>query len=806
MIRNYLKVAFRNLTKHKFYSAINILGLSVGIASVLLMALYVQYELSYDKHVPDADRIYRITMQASLSGQDIEAATATPHLAPTLLEEFPEVEAYARFRDHGSYIVAYEDTKIREEGIIFADQGAADMFDFDFVIGDPATALAEPNTLVLTEETAKKYFGDEDPMGKTLLLDNEWEYSVSGVIKELPKNMHFQFDIFCSMESLDGAKNDLWVSNNFNSYVKLREGTSPEQVTEKAQLLIDKYIGVEIEKFIGKSLDEWAEEGNQMRYNLTPLVGLHLDSHVDGELAVNGDRQYVLIFGIIALFILVIACINFMNLATARSASRAKEVGIRKTLGSIKKQLVTQFLSEAFIMSLIAFAIGLVLAGFCLPMFNQLADRSLSIEDINWPTFLPILIGIALFIGLFAGSYPAFYLSAFKPAAVLKGKLQGGMKHKGIRSALVVFQFACSITLIVCTLVVYQQMQYIQNQNLGYDKDQLVYVQNAYMLEDNVENYKQELLRHPGVLNATISGSLPTPSNRNSTYYFPGSNPDDPRSTSLDIWHVDFDYLQTIGIEITEGRAFDSQFRTDSTAIVINESCAKQFQWTPEEAIGQTVGTLDSQGNEYYEVVGVVKDFFFESMRQEIRPLILHIGRSHGLVTFRIQPEQTQQVIAAMEQTWMTMSNGQPFSYEFVDDKFNGVYENERRQGTIFTVFAGLAILIACLGLFGLAAFTAEQRTKEIGVRKVLGATVPSLVVLLSREFMILVGVAFIVASAISAFLMNAWLSDFSYHTKLAPWIFIVAGITAMAIAWFTMSFQSLRAALANPVKSLRSE
>ncbi|HAA23923.1 MAG TPA: cell division protein FtsX [Cytophagales bacterium] len=811
MIRNYIKVAFRNLWKYKFYSAINVLGLSIGIASVLLMVLYVQHELSYDQYYEDADRIYRVDFSGTMAGQDFAVAVVSPHAGPTFLEEYPEVEDYARFRNQGSWIIDYEGEKYREDGgvLIFADQGVARMFDFEFLAGNPEDALEEPNKLVLTETIAKKYFGDADPMGKILNLDNSEDYEVTGVIKDIPGNTHFNFGIFASLLSLDETTESLWLSNNFQTYIKLREGANPADVEAKFPGTIQKYFGPELEQFMGKSIESWIEEGNNAKWSLMPVTHIHLDSNIDVELGINGDRQYVYIFSAVAILILFIACINFMNLSTARSANRAKEVGIRKTMGSLKKQLVTQFLSEAFVLSMVAFLIAMMLAGLALGQFNQLAGKELTVSTIHWPTMLPILLGIALFIGLMAGSYPAFYLSGFNPVTVLKGKLQGGMKHKGLRSTLVVFQFSISIILIVCTLVVYQQRQYMSNQNLGYDKEQLVSVMNAYLLGDNTNNFKEEVMRDPSFLSATVTGHLPTPSSSNNSLVFPGTSPDDERATSMRIIDADFDYVKTLGFNVKLGRDFDPSLSTDSTAVLLNEACMKQFNWTEENVLDQQVGMFAGrQGQlDQMQVIGVVEDFFFESMRTEISPAIIRIGRNRGRITFKIAPEKTGQALATLESTWKEISNGQPYAYEFVDESFEAQYESEKRQGAIFNRFAVLAILIACLGLFGLAAFTAEQRTKEIGVRKVLGASVSGLVIMLSKEFMILVSISFVIGSLVAGYIMNEyWLNDFTYRTNLSPWVFAIAGGTALLVAWLTMSFQSIRAALANPVQSLRSE
>ena len=808
MVRNFLKVAFRNLWKHKFYTGINVLGLSVGIASVLLMVMYVQHELSYDRHYDTADRIYRVHFSGTMAGQDFDLAVLSPQAGPTFLEEYPEVEDYGRFRNTGTWNLEFDSAKFQEGKIVYADQGISRLFDFEYVVGDVDSALDKPRQLVITERAAKKYFGEQEALGQVLKRSNGEEWAVAAIIRDLPENVHFDFDVFASAISLDETTQSPWLSNNFQTYIQLYPEANPATVAEKFPGTIAKYMGQELEQFLGKTLETWESEGNQAQFYMIPLTDIHLHSQADAEIGANGDIRYVIIFGLAALFILIIACINFMNLATARSANRAKEVGIRKTLGSVKAQLIGQFLSEAFVLSFIAFFIGIALALLCLEAFSGWVDKTLTLNTLDWTTAIPTLLGIAILIGLLAGSYPAFYLSAFNPTAVLKGKIASGLKHKWLRSSLVVVQFATSILLIICTLVVSKQMRHIQNQNLGYDKEHLVSVTNAFLLGNQLETYKEEVLRDPAIVSGTIASSLPVPSSSNNTLFFPGSNPDDPRGTPMQIFTVDFDYLETLGIGIKYGRAFDEKLATDSGAVLLNEAAMRQFEWNDSTVLGQSVGTFVNQNLELgtYEVIGVMEDFIFENMREVVKPMVMVIGPSRGRITFRVAPEEMPAALTLLESQWDVLANGQPFDYEFVDESFNSMYEADQRRGKLFTASAGLAILIACLGLFGLAAFSAEQRRKEIGVRKVLGASVSGLLVLLSKEFMVLIGVAFVIASAAAGYLMDAWLQDFTFRTTLDWWVFVLAGGLALMVAWLTMGFQGLRAARANPVKSLRAE
>ncbi|MBX2844038.1 MAG: ABC transporter permease [Flammeovirgaceae bacterium] len=813
MIKNYIKIAVRTLLKNRFYSLLNITGLAVGITCCLLIFLYVNDELSYDNYNVKGDQIYRLVVKGKFGGNEFHAPQMNAPGGATMVREFPDVLEATRFRERGSYLVRYEtkDGRVKsfkEEEVAFVDSNFFSVFSVPLLEGDPKTALLEPNTMVISKKMAEKYFEEgEDPIDKILKLNNHEDYRVTGVY-EIPKNSHFHFDLMLSMETWEDSKSEAWMSFNYHTYLVLRKDATSEGVVAKFPALIDKYIGPEIERFVGVSIAEFRESGNAMGFYLQPLKDIHLKSDLMGELEANGDITYVYIFSAIAFFILLIAIINFMNLSTARSANRAKEVGVRKVLGSYRKQLIYQFLAESIIISLVAFAFATLLVPLLLDIFNDLAGKELEISFLTDWMLLAVMFGGALIVGLLAGSYPAFFLSAFQPAQVLKGKLSTGARSGWLRSSLVVFQFFASIFLIVGTMVVFNQLEYVQNKKLGFEKDQILVLEDAYVIgDDKILSFKNEMLRNPDINHASITGYLPVNGYQNNNAYFPGDSPsENDQTTVISEHYVDFDYITTFGIEVLEGRDFSLDYGTDSSKVVVNEALVKHFGW--ENPIGEQLGTFtsDEGGFEVMEVIGVAKNFHFESLRENIRPQVLRIGNSTGRIAFSFNSQNTKKVLDDLKGKWNQFATGQPFSYSFMDETFAKEYQVERRVGELFGVFAGLAIFIACLGLLGLAAFTAEQRTKEIGVRKVLGASITGIIVLLSKEFVKLILIAFVIAVPIAWFVMNLWLEDFAYKTTINPIIFVFAGLLTFFIAWFTMGFQSIKAARVNPVKSLRSE
>jgi putative ABC transport system permease protein len=807
MLKNFIKTALRNLSKRKGYSLINIAGLAIGMASCLLILMFVSDELSYDAFNEKADRIYRVAGAFRYGGRDIDVATAPAPMAKVLIDEFPEVEDAVRFTQRGRFIFRYGENSYKETHLTYVDPSFFNLFSIPLLRGDPETALTQPNTIILSRKTAQKYFGEQDPIGKTLRRNDQTDYMVTGVFEEIPDNSHFHFDIMISMISLPDSKNQFWLSQNYQTYILLRQGADPDAVDAKFDDLLVKYMGPQIKAFMGKSLEELAASGELGgKFFLQRLRDIHLHSDLIGEMEPTSDIKYVYIFTAIALFILVIASINYMNLSTARSAGRAKEVGIRKVLGSFRSQLVRQFLTESMVLSLVSLVAALGLLWMALPFFNGLTGKNLSMSDMVSPTMLVVLVLVALTVGILAGSYSAFFISAFRPVNVLKGRMKSAVKSGWFRSALVVFQFTASTVLIIGTFVVSNQLHYIQNKKLGYNKEQVLILNNAYLLGSQIEAFKNEMLSYPQVVNATISDYLPIPSDRNLTAVLPEGERDSVKATSMQNWIVDYDYITTMGMKIVAGRDFSRDYSTDTKAAIINQETARQFGW--DEPVGMSVGrVVDAKGNiDLYQVVGVVEDFHYETLKETIGPLVMFLGDSNGRISFRIETKDIPGTIGLLRTKWREFLPNQPFEYSFMDERFNDMYKTEQRINKIFGVFAGFAIFIGCLGLFGLAAFTAEQRTKEIGIRKVLGASAPGIFRLLTREFVMLVAVANVIAWPVAFLAMRGWLRDFSYRISLSVWVFLFAGLMTLLVALLTVSFQAVKAALSNPSDSLRYE
>jgi putative ABC transport system permease protein len=808
MFRNYLKIAFRNLWKNKGFSAINILGLSVGIATCLLITLYVADELSYDKYNDKASRIYRVNVDLKFGGAEQKFAVAAAPLAFTMVKEYPQIENAVRFRGYGPSVIKKGDQNIKEDRIIFADSTLFFVFTLPMISGDPKTALTEPNAVVITKSMATKYFDKINPIGKVLRFDNKNDYKVTGVIKDVPKNSHFNYDFFVSLSGSDESRNDIWPSFNFNTYFLLRKDVDPKLIIAKMQETTQKYMWPQVQQMMKVDAEEFKRSGNYVNLSLIPLTDIHLHSDRIAELSANIDIQIVYIFSLVAVFILLIACINFMNLSTARSANRAKEVGVRKVLGTQRSNLVSQFLTESVLMSLLSFIVATLIAFLLMPFFNQLASKQLSLSPVEHPVLFPALMGLAVLVGLLAGSYPAFYLSAFKPIEVLKGKLQSGFKNSYLRSSLVVFQFAVSITLIIGTIIIYDQLMFIQNKKLGFNKEQVLIVKNAYVLANQSEVFKNEVSKFKEVQTASLSGYLPVPSSRSDQPFFPEGEINTERAVSMQYWPIDHNYIKTLGMEIKNGRNFSKDFLTDSSGVLINESAAKLFGF--KDAVGKKITSFKDvnhpEDKSTYTILGVVRNFHFESLRQNIGALCMYLGPSTDAIAFRLNGENIAATVKNIEALWKKMAPSEPFTYSFLNEDFNRMYESEQRSGKIFISFAILAILIACLGLFGLATYAAEQRTKEIGIRKVLGATVGSIANMLSRDFLKLVIIAALLAFPLAWWAMHTWLQNFAYRIDISWWVFVIAGMIAILIALFTISFKAIKAALANPVKSLRTE
>lgn len=818
MLKNYFTVAMRNLRKHSFYSLINVAGLSVGLAICFIIVLFMRNEMRYDKHFANADRIYRINTDLKFGGNHYNMLYAPPVLAGTLAEEFPEVEAAIRFRERGSYLVKRDVENIKEDRVIWTDKDFFKVFSIPVLAGNAQTALAEPNCIAISKRIADKFFPNEEALGQTLILDNNQIMKITAVYENIPIQTHFHFDILISMEGLEEAKRVVWYSNNFQTYVLLRPGTNAAQVESRfPQLVLDRAMP-QLKEIMGGDFtaEKFVAAGNKMEYTLQPLTDIHTKSALQGEFEPNFDIAYVYLFSAIALFILIIACMNFMNLSTARSANRAKEVGIRKVMGSLRSHLLRQFLIESVLLSFISMLLALAIAYLLLPVFNELSSRQL-IVPFSEPAFYLIVLGATLLVGLLAGVYPSFFLSAFKPASVLKGNVALGMKSGFIRSTLVVFQFAVSILLVIGTLAVYSQLNYIQNKKLGFNKDQVLVIEDAYALENNRMAFRDEVMRSGKMERSTMTGYLPVSGTwrNDNPWWVEGRDPAvQENMVSIQNWRVDYDYIKTMGMQVVEGRDFSLDFPSDSTAVILNEAALKAFGLT-EDILGSRISTfgdlgqgqIDRENLETLHIIGVIENFHFESLKQNVTPVMLFLNdRPQGSILFRFQSKNTKEVIETAEATWKALAPGQPFNYYFLDDRFNSMYANEIRLGKIIGIFSTLAIVVACLGLFALTAFTAEQRTKEIGIRKVLGASVSSIVLLLSKEFGKLILIAFVLAAPLAWYAIQWWLKDYTYKVEIGILVYVVAGGFAFLVAWLTMGYQSIKAARSNPVKSLRSE
>lgn len=801
MLKNYYKVAIRNILKYKMFSAINILGMSIGVTSCLMIILYVTHELSYDTFHSDANRIYQVGLNGKIGGQDIRVSNTCPPMAEALVADIPEVEAATRIAQMNQPVVKNGEKIFTEEKVFFADSNFFEFFSYRLKEGDIKTALKEPNTVVLTEVMARKYFGDQNPMGGLLVMGSENKtFKVTGIAETPPTNSHFTYNILVSAVSSENLKTGIWLNNFMYTYFKTKPNTSVDQVVAKFIPLVDKYIGPEIEKFMGTTLKQMQEAGGAYGYYVTNIKDIHLHSTSQGDLEPGGNIMYVYFFSGIGLFILIIACINFMNLSTARSAGRAKEVGLRKALGSLRGQMIGQFIAESILYSLVAVVLALIACYYLLPSFNLLSGKELGMEVFQTPRFVAGIVGLVLFVGVVAGSYPAFYLTSFSAVEVLKGKIRAGTKSKGIRSFLVVFQFGLSIFLIIFTVVVFQQIQFMQKKNLGIDKNNILILDNANRLGNNKEAFRNGLAQLTGITKISYTNNTFPGVNNTTIFKTAGSEQDH----IIGVYYADYDHQDVLKFELKDGRFFSKEFATDSLAILLNEAAAKEFGF--DNPVGEEV-LYNDNGSTFkkYKVIGVIKNFNFESFKEQVRPLSILLTQNANSLLVRYEGDPAV-MIQNVEKLWKQHAASEPFEYSFLDESFDRLFRAEQRMGKLFSVFSSLAIFIACLGLFALAAFTTEQRTKEIGVRKSMGASVFSLSILLSKEFTKLVVIAFVPAAILAWYISDTWLNSFAYRIDINPLVFVLSGVAAILIAWLTVSYQSIKAATSNPVNSLRYE
>jgi putative ABC transport system permease protein len=816
MIRNYIQTAWRNLLKYKGYSLINILGLAFGITCCLLILMYVADERSFDRNWPNGDRIYRISLERIYPDRRTGYAIIPPSYAQSVKNDCPEVEEAVRlsnFSEGGIAQFKRGNDVFEESRLIGADSTFFRVFHIPLLYGNPEECLTNPDGLVMTASTARRYFGNANPLGQTVQLlggQTPRQLTVTAVCADLPENVHFAFDLLMPTKGVRFLNELNHISFAANTYLLLHPGADPGALEAKFPGIVEKYAAGEIQRNFGVSWPEYKAAGNGYRYYLTALPDIHLNSNLEFDLKPNGNATMVRIFTIIAFFILLLACINFMNLATARSAERAKEVGIRKALGSLRRQVAGQFLVEAVLTSALAAVIAVGLVALLLPSFNGLADKHLTLGAYADRLTIPGFILMALCTGLLAGSYPAGVLSGFRPIEVLKGRFSAQKKGVWLRNGLVIFQFAISVGMIISTLVVFSQLYYISNKKLGFKKDNVIMVENGFALGPKNEAFKQELSRIAGV--ESVGGANEMPGGTN---YFGISfkKPEDHETVTGRGCVVDDHFVQTLQMEVLNGRSFSRDFN-DSLSVVLNERAAKDLGLGPDpigKRIIQTGAFFDTKASDVtLTVIGVIRDFHFQSLHEPIVPLFLMYNKVFqgvdNAVAVRVQPGQIQPFLVEAENRWKAFLPDQAFHYSFLDANLAALYAAERRAQRIFGLFAVLAVFIACIGLLGLAAYMTRQRTKEIGIRKVLGAGTGSIIGLLAKDFMRLVAVAIVLASPLAAWTMHRWLSDFAYRISLSWWMFAVTAALAAGIAFFTVSFQSLRAALTNPVKSLRSE
>ena len=809
MIKNYLKIAIRQLRKQKMYSAIKIGGFALSIAACLLIGLYIKDEISYDQSYPDTNRIYRLVEVYAHDGKVERGDDYPAPISNALKADFPEIEKSARLMPNSLFTGAGSNELRRadqventhEEGFTFADEDLLNILKMPMVYGDRSHALAEPNTMVISKRKADKYFPNQDPTGKIMFLNNDQTkpYKIGGVMENPPVNSDFQFDFLLTLNGVEFYKGEQtnWNASNYPDYILVRPGTDIARLEKKITTDLNKNYF--LPALLSISYKDAAKELQKLTNKLQPVSEMHLYSYDIQDEFKHGDIRFIWLFGAVALFILTIACINFINLSTAKSANRAKEVGLRKVVGSTRFSLINQFLAESLLYSVLSFIAGILLTWALLPYFNMLASKTLVMPWLN-PWFIPVILISSIIVGTLAGIYPAFYLSSFKPATVLKGSISTGSKNSILRNSLVVFQFTASIILIISTFVIYNQMKYILNKDIGFDKDQVVMLQGANTLGDNgVKNLKDELLKLPSVKSVSVSDYLPiegTKRNGNTLYNEGKSKVE----TGVDsqFWIIDNDYLKTFGIKLLQGVNFSLNDR--SGGVIVNQTMVQKLN------LKNPIGKNITHGSDKMRIIGVVKDFNFESLRQPIGALAMYYGNSPSIVSVKVGGGDMQNTVAQISSLWKELSPSQPIRYTFMDERFANMYADVHRMGSIFTTFAILAIIIACLGLFALAAFMAEQRSKEIGIRKVLGASVQSITRLLSLDFVKLVAIAIVIASPIAWWAMKKWLEDFTYQAPISWWIFVLAGILSILIALLTVSFQSIKAAIANPVNSLKTE
>ena len=806
MIRNLLKHSVRALKKQKGYVAINIFGLSIGIACSLIITLFVIHELSYDQHIQKKDRIFRLTLDGKIGDQEIVASSTAAVIGPTMATDFPEVESFCRLNVFGGTIIKKENLVYTIRDFSEVDSSFFEIFSIPLIKGDIKTVLNSPNTMVLSESTARIIFGNEDPINKMLLVNTRKEpYRVTGIMGDFPETTHFNADILTSFVTNPRAQSPEWLNNSFSTYILLKPNTFAKDVEAKFPGMIEKYIGPKVQQLFGISISEFMSQGNRYNFHLQPLTKIHLDPTVSHEVKPSTDPKYLIIFGSIAILIIVIASINFMNLSTAQATKRAKEIGIKKVSGSSKGMLILQFLTDSTLISLFALIFAVVTVFIALPFFNNLLDSKISFNIFGHFYYIPMLIGFAIIVGILAGIYPAFYLSSFNPNTVLKGKIRDGAKNGRLRSILVSVQFLISIVLIIGTIIMYRQLNYMINKDLGFNKENLLVIERASSIGTQVNTFKEELLKLPGIQKVSVSTAVPGHNNNNNGYMIEGR---DGETFLLQTSWVDYDFLETYGMKVTDGRFFDRSFGSDQQACVVNQKTIEEFGITDFNKTKFLLMDRDEM-NSSLPIIGVCNDFHFKSLHDRISPYILLFKTAdynYGYVSVKFSTEANAQTINNIEEVWKRFASNNPLQYFFIDSDFSRMYKTEQQNAKLSVIFAILGIFIAAVGLFGLTSFTIEQRTKEVGVRKALGASGMSIFYLISREIVVLVCIATLIAWPLIYFIAKNWLNNYYYRINLQVFEFVIGFVLAISIALITISYKTIKSVKINTANTLRYE
>ena len=806
MFTNLLKHSLRSFKRQRSYIIINILGLSIGIACSLLIALYVINEASYDQYNVKKDRIFRTILNGKIGGQEVTVSSSPAIMGPTMVKEFPEIEDFLRMNAQGPTVLEYNNQQFTEDHVVEADSSFFNFFSIPVLKGDPKNLLNATHKVVLSESTAKRIFGNENPIDKPIRIGSDTvRFIITGVMADIPQNSHFEANLLRSFMTNPQAKSTVWMNNSYSTYLLLKPNSSYKTVDSKYPELLQKYVGPEIQKYTGISLKDFVAQGNKYRFYLQSLNDIHLDTSIQQDFKASVDPKYLKIFGSIAMLILIIAAINFMNLSTAQASSRAKVVGIKKVAGSTRGMLIAQFLSESFMLSFIALIVAIIFIKLSLPFFNNLLEAKLTLSILSKWFIIPLLILFSVFVGVLAGSYPAFFLSSFNPYEVLKGSVKNSMQNGRLRRVLVVFQFTVSILLIVGTMIMYQQIKYMLKKDVGFKKEQLIVINRAEALGGKMKSFKETVKNIPGVINISSSTAIPGRTNNNNGYMLEGRKDETFLMTTS--W-VDYNFLDTYGMTLDSGRFFNESFTSDKNACIINESARKDFKITDIEKT-RFMEPRDSEKINYLPVIGVVKNFNYESLRNPIGPYILKFQNDNmlwGYITIRLSAQNYSKTISAIEDKWKEFVSNNPLQYYFLDADFELMYKQEKQNALMAVIFSILAIFIAGMGLFGLTSFTVEQRTKEIGVRKAMGSTVAGIYIEISKEIIILISISALIAWPIIYYIAGKWLQNFYYKINIGAFSFIAGLTIALGIAILTISYRILRAARINPAQSLKYE